>query len=302
MGMHYPRIRVQAPHSSLLFRDGLSLTFFMRRSHKEVAQQVKAALDIYLRTVGPTALGWYLDEEGEAQHLDETGWATIRRGLSDPSWAVIRLRDATAECRYRFEYYGKPLEEPSVADAPGAVCMVDFWLPTEYLEEHGPTRVRELALELAEPLPFCTGHAGLSFNGELDLMGAMRQVASYCFRFPGMDIPASSSLSWKIGTCVRGPHWLTFLGQPVLGQLNGVEGLRSLLPAPDTSVHAMSGGRALVTLGEWPKAGDIERGDTLPAYRELARILEPWFFYEADGGDPEFPPEAMRRWERRFLD
>ena len=95
MGMHYPRIRVQAPDSSLLFREGLTLTFFMRRSHQEVAQEVQAALDVYLRAIGRTALGWYLDEEGEAQHLDDTGWAKIRRDLSGPGWAVIRLRDAT---------------------------------------------------------------------------------------------------------------------------------------------------------------------------------------------------------------
>jgi hypothetical protein len=30
--------------------------------------------------------------------------------------------------------------------------------------------------------------------------------------------------------------------------------------------------------GEWPEAGDLEHGHTLPAYRELARVLEPWSY------------------------
>ncbi|MFY0576656.1 type VI immunity family protein [Cystobacter fuscus] len=35
-------------------------------------------------------------------------------------------------------------------------------------------------------------------------------------------------------------------------------------------------GRAVVALGPWPEAGDLRQGQTLPAYRELARVLEPW--------------------------
>ncbi|WP_414639288.1 type VI immunity family protein [Archangium sp.] len=109
---------------------------------------------------------------------------------------------------------------------------MSFWLPTEYLEEHGPGLTRELALELATPLPFCSGHAGLSFNCDTSLVGVEREVRKLCFRYPGMDIPDPSLLSYEIGTRVRGPGWLTFLGQPVLGELGGTAGLRSRLCHP----------------------------------------------------------------------
>jgi hypothetical protein len=79
-----------------------------------------------------------------------------------------------------------------------------------------------------------------------------------------------------------------------------VEALRSRLHSPGTTVQEWEGGRAVVRLGEWPEAGDTEQGHTLPAYRELARVLEPWL-YEGHGLSG-FPPEDMRRWERRFLD
>jgi len=34
--------------------------------------------------------------------------------------------------------------------------------------------------------------------------------------------------------------------------------------------------RAVITLGEWPDAGDTQQSRELPLQRELARVLEPW--------------------------
>mgnify|MGYP003577086934 CR=1 FL=1 len=67
-------------------------------------------------------------------------------------------------------------------------------------------------------------------------------------------------------------------------------------------MQAIGDDRASVILGQWPEAGNIERGDTLPAYRELARVMEPWLFHEPRGFMPCLRGEDMRRWGRRFLD
>jgi hypothetical protein len=64
----------------------------------------------------------------------------------------------------------------------------------------------------------------------------------------------------------------------------------------------LDGERAVVTLGPWPEAGDTEQSNTLPAYRELARVLEPWLYHDPPVQDDDFTPEDMLRWERRFLD
>jgi hypothetical protein len=158
-------------------------------------------------------------------------------------------------------------------------------------------------MELAAPLPFCSGHGGLSFNAEYALVGVRRQVARYWLRYPGIDVfDSPSDHSWDIGTRVRGPHWLNFLGQPVLRELGGADGLRARLRTPGTTVQEMEGDKVLITLGAWPEAGDTERGDTLPAYRELARVLEPWLFFDKDGRMLRQSEEDTRRWERRFLD
>jgi hypothetical protein len=94
---------------------------------------------------------------------------------------------------------------------------------------------------------------------------------------------------------------MNFLGQPVLGALGGAQGLRERLRSPGTTVQELEGDKVLVTLGEWPEAGDTECGDVLPAYRELARVLEPWL-YHPRGRMLHRSEEEKRRWERRFLD
>jgi Protein of unknown function (DUF3396) len=161
MSAHYPRIRIHAKNGYLLVREGLNLTFYIRRCHRDISREVTRSVEACLRAVGPNALGLYADEEGNWQLLDEAGWAVIHQELNDPQAAYVSLADASnTEQRYRFFYQGRDLDSPFLKRHPGAVSAVSFWLPTEYLEEHGPGRVRELAMELALPLPFCTGNTG----------------------------------------------------------------------------------------------------------------------------------------------
>jgi hypothetical protein len=274
----------------------------MCRPHEEIAPSVTRALEIYLEAVGPQALVYYLDYEGEAQPLDAIGWEWVRRNMSGPQVGSARLCDA-AEERYRFRYQGLDLRpEPDILRT-GPINFVFFWLPTEYLETHGPARVRELALTLASLLPYDSGHGGLSFNSSFVFAETAESIKKVCFRYPGIEIPMLGNLGSLLGTRVDGVHWLNFLGPVVLKSLGGVEALRAQLSCPGTTVQQLGDGRALVTLGEWPEAGDLEAGQDLPAYRELARVLEPCLFkLTGEYGDGKFSKEELRRWGRRFLD
>jgi Protein of unknown function (DUF3396) len=302
MSAHYPRIRVRTKRGFPI-REGLSISFYMHPD-PEAGQGVVRALDAYLRAVGTEALSRYVDEETEWQRLDATSWAHIRHelqrgwGLNTDLWGEPRPEE-----QYQFEYRGKRPELPVMPHNPGAMSAVSFRLPTEYMEEHGPGRVRELAMELASHLPFlCSGYAGLCFHCDTVLIHLLDEARELCFRHPGLDIPNEGWIAWNIGSRVRGPAWLTFLGQPLLGQLGGVPGLRSQLRSDSTTVQELEGDRAIVTLGSWPEAGDTQRGDVLPAYRELARILEPWTYFEDKSRLPAVSAEPLHRWERRFLD
>ncbi len=299
---HPPRIRIHARNGYLLIRDGLALTFFMRHSHATISQAVRQSLETYLRAVGPDALTLYADEEGFWQSLDAVGWDRIHGHMRHPQMAMIDLSGVTDNQRsYHFSYQGRELNGPFFKRHPGAVSAVSFWLPTEYMEAHGPGRVRDLAMELASGLPFCTGNAGLSFHCDTSLVGVQGEVHKLRFRYPGMDVPDIDWVSLHIGTQARGPSWLTFLGQPVLGELGGVSGLRAQLRHPETTAQEMEGDRAVVSLGDWPEAGDTEQGSVLPAYRELARVLEPWLYHEPQIHTVQSMADT-RRWERRFLD
>jgi hypothetical protein len=197
---------------------------------------------------------------------------------------------------YRFFYWARLPWRTRTRSVDEEASLVSFSWPTEYLEKHGPGRVRELAMALASLLPFSSGHAGLSFYFP-HLYGSSMGEA---LRYPGLDVNHDRR---ELGSRVDGVHWLNFLGQPVLGELGGAAGLRARLHSPGTTVQEMDGERAVVTLGQWPEAGDLTRGQDLPAYREFARVLEPWLYecpsyYDFD----DVSHEETLRWWRRFLD
>jgi hypothetical protein len=303
----YPRIRVRDSDGTLRIRDSLSFTFYMRQPHAQVAQKVLRTLESYQAAVGAKTLSLYTDQEGFWWPLNAAGWELTRQQFQGPDRAWVHLSSGL-EQGYHFDYIGKDIGHPHFARHPGVVSTVSFWLPTEYLEEHGPARVRELAMELAAPLPFCSGHAGLTFKTGLSLVGMMRESRELCFRYPGLDVPDLDHHSLNIGTRIGAVSWLTFLGQPVLGELGGVAGLRSRLLSPGTTVQEMEAERALITLGPRPEAGDTEEGRALLAYRELAGVLAPWLYFKAPPGNISFSElaardhEALIRWQRRFLD
>jgi hypothetical protein len=164
--------------------------------------------------------------------------------------------------------------------------------------------VRELVLDLASGLHFATGHAGLSFDSVIGDVFFTPRLRTEFLRHPGISLHHGSTPDW-MGTRVDGVHWLNFLGPPSLQELGGVSALRHRLHSPETTVQAIDGAWALVPLGNSPEAGDLARGDTLPAYRELGRVLEPWLDkpFEAPAFRVEgLTPEEALRWARRFLD
>lgn len=285
-----------------MVRDSLKIWFCLGRPAPKMEGTVLRALDTYLRAIGPQTLQWYLDLEGYWQPLDPQNWETIRSDLLEaPGSSVQLIDDPSGAAAFHFEYHVNRLDNPFTSKERILAAAVGFSLPTEFLEEHGPGRVQELTLELASLLPFQSGQAGLFFNAMLGHRETNEALSRLCLRYPGMDIGAVEFFA-GLDRQVRGPAWLTFLGQPVLGELGGVEGLRSRISSPTTSVQQLDGERAVITLGPWPEAGDTQAGRNLPEYRELARVLEPYRYHASGPWSPYFPEETWKRWERRFLD
>ena len=304
MRENIPIIRVRNDQGDLVVRDGVILCFFMRHSHVAVAPAVWRALQAYLRAIPPHALGWYVSPDGDMLPLDDQGWEHIRKKILERPWGIEWLAELSetpgGEGSYCFEYDGRKLDEPIFSRDQCATSAVSFSFPTEYLLEHGPTHLRALALELGRELPFSFGYASLAFVSSPGMWYSVRrQLLGLLARFRGLDLYHLGDTSRSIGTRARGAYWLTFLGQPLLGQLGGAEALRQQLSFPEVSFAPMDDERLLLRLGEWPDALDTEKGPVPPQYRDLARLLEPHFCEE--GGDwPPMTREFMHRWFRRL--
>lgn len=292
----HPKLQRYMTNGFLILRDGLVLTFFIRRPHQEISAAVLRALDLYRDAVGPEKLGWYTHADGELHPLDSEGWTFIQGKLrSENGWPVELWESDEQVGGYRFEYRARLPALGSNLHSPDATCAAAFWLPTEYLEERGSARVKELAVALARELPLSTGYASLAFNTLSDELGVDQMLHELAFRYPGLDI-LDMRITQRIGARPKGAYWLNFYGQPLLEKLGGASGLRERLALPGVSLQELEADKVMVALGEWPEV----EGEMRP-YRQLARVLEPHLYQETVRW-PGFPPEELRRWERRFLD
>ncbi|RKH69889.1 DUF3396 domain-containing protein [Corallococcus aberystwythensis] len=303
MSMSLPPVEVVAGHGSVIMKAGFSICFYMRRSHRELAPLISQALRTYLHAVGRQALTWYPDLEGEWRELDDSALESAHRDLLTHQAPLIQLRDSYGSLvDYQFLYRGVDLDSPESLRAPGLhTCAVSFWLPAHLLQSQGSGPLRELALSLAKLLPFNSGHAGPSFHAWLGMEDLMQHMFQLGLRHPGMDVPDEHNNAYSVGEKIQGIHWMNFLGPPVLEALGGLSALAARLQTPGTTVQALGEDRAVVTLGSEPDAGDTDEGRVLPAHRELARILEPWFAAR-EVSRRYRDNDALRRWERRFLD
>jgi hypothetical protein len=317
MTSHHPRVRTPAA------RDCLRILFFIPSDHFDIAAGVSHALDSYLRAVEghPSALSEYTCCDWEPRKLGDRGWELIRQALAPaerrffddyaPHEALYPEKEGAEpyfvlsgeqDSDYCFDYHARlPWRETP----PHSVSVLRVTLPMEYLEEHGAGQVRELALDMASRLPFASGHAGLALDIAYDRWERLDSLRPLLFRHPGFDIRDATHHD-SLGTRVDGVHRLNFLGPPVLAALGGAAGLRARLQVPSITVQEVGSERVVVTLGLEPEAGDLTQARTLPAYRELARVLEPWqepfpwgFLRRQNRTRDE---EDLRRWWRRFLD
>ncbi|RKH45222.1 type VI immunity family protein [Corallococcus llansteffanensis] len=297
-----PSIRVIARTGFVCLKEGLSICFYVRHSHEDMASVMLQALELYLKAIGRQALTYSPDDEGYWQRLDVPAMEYTQKQLQR-GYTHVLLKDSIGDIGdYQFQYQDVDLESPVNIYGPSErlAYAFSFRFPASRLQSQGIGPFRDLALALAKLLPFSSGHAGPSFHAWAmeDLTQQMFQLG---LRYPGMDIPDEHNNAYTVGDQLDGVHWMNFIGQPVLGAVGGTEALRARLTHPGTSVESLGEDRALITLGAEPDAGDTAEGRGLPAYRELARVLEPWLT-SREAARPYRENEALLRWERRFLE
>ncbi|RKG79582.1 DUF3396 domain-containing protein [Corallococcus exercitus] len=303
MKQAFPLIRLRDRGGWLAGRDGIVVSFFIHRDHTEIAPAIWRAVQAYHHAIPSGSLNWYTSDDGDMVPLDNAGWEHNHKEVIDcleGGGRTVELRESPSETGgYHVEYYGRLLNS-LFHDAP--VTTLAFTFPTEYLVEHGVARLRCLVLELARELPFNFGYASFALvstqgswaAGDWDITEALLA------RYPGLDAPHALRFSSILGTRALGPYWLTFLGQPLLGQMGGIDALRSALPFPEVSLLPMEGDRLVVTLDDWPDPIDTQTKAIPPQYRALARLMEP-FLFQYEGDELPLYKSDTNRWIRRFL-
>lgn len=301
--MHYPNLVSYHRRGGVCAADALVMSFYMRQPNERIAPSVIRAMELFRERIRPHALAWIDIGEGQAEPLRDVTWERIRKRTLEPEpdhGVVIEMMDDPRRfAGFCANYLGLdviPLPHPFRKDD---VSVLYFRMPTTFLVERGPRYVHALALELAAELPFNSGYADFALC--VDDMEDATALSLVHPRYPGVHVTRDHGNIQHINTWVDGVHWMNFLGQPVLGKLGGIAGLREHLDLPGISLHEMSGERVLITLGDAPETGDLEAGQSLPLHRALARLLEPHLYHWKPmfGGSA---PEALTRWERRFLD
>ncbi|ATB26957.1 type VI immunity family protein [Melittangium boletus] len=323
------------PQRQVIAREVFRVAFYMPHDHPTLASGVSHALDIYMHAVGqgPKTINSVHYNHHEGSQLTTETWR-LARGLLENTehWSFPEDYDNSEQAQiekrgfergllltggssdrngYEFEYRARIPWRPAPDEM--IVSLLTATLPFEYLEEHGPARVRQLALDMASKLLFASGHAGLAIHVYRNLRLTDNDYRAEVLRYPGIDLRAAWHHEKWMGLQVDGVHWLNFLGPPLLTQLGGANTLRSRLHSAETTLREITEERIMVSLGEKPETGDLLKGDTLPAYREFARVMEPWFepiFLKqtlASEDEPRytalrFTENEARRWWSRFLD
>lgn len=347
MAGHYPRLRLRGvpevrvlrpgghPRQQVLAREVFRFIFYMPHDHPDIALGVSHAIDRYMLAVSevPGAITHAHINHSEGAPLKAARWSEVRRVLSDtrrlslPDDFSERAQDEMEKRGfklgilfvggighrngYELEYQARIPWRPEPEQT--FMSRLTATLPIEYIEEQGPARVHQLALDMAAKLLFASGHAGLALRLYWWLPRVYDAFRLEALRYPGIDLREAWGHEDEVGLRLDGVHWLNFMGPPILSRLGGAMALGSRLRLGGTTVMQLDEERAVVSLGERPDAGDLKNGRALPSYREFARVVEPWLEplflqpCEAPGGEPRHTSLLLtegeaRRWWRRFLD
>ncbi len=281
-------------------RDCLVIHFFLDRSHAAMRPALLHAIEMIIQFVGSSSIKWYLDEEGEPQPFDQDEWSRLRdeRFSPDASEGGLRLLGSEDDiASFYFKYWGWELPRSKL---PGWRNLLQIRLPREFVQG----RVQEAAAfaqQLGASLPFSSGYV----SSALALLSRQRVYWGRGLRYPGIDLLNPETACTEIAEHIPGVYWLTFLGPCSLEALGGIAALGSQLPMGVT-LSPMQGHGAVLQIGAEPQSGDINRGDNLPLYRAVARVLAPQLYFAtrahllSEGTNPDL--DATLNWQQRFLD
>ena len=265
----------------------------------------------FLAACPPDTLRWYATENMTRHKVVTPRALDMLRGWLKPGAPArpvtnIHLKDGAHlddAGEYSFWVHGA---EPGAQGHGVYANMIRCAFPGRWAVEH-PDRLLAFTAEACAQFPVQSGHAGLVLETNR-YAETFSETAAWrlSMQHPGLDIsnPIRDSMALQ-RDAIKGVNWLTILGSDFAGRLGGASALRQQLP-DSVVMHTLSD-VIILQAGPAPRWGHVNRGDALPEYRAVYKVVAPlqesalnrYTSFSMLGADRWEKTEA---WFRRFAD
>ena len=278
----------------MVFHEGDSLA---------VRERAWKVIDLFIETVGAEKLAiWWgmapvamASEKGKARmekHKPSTlnnpkGFAMmfdLASGNPKPpdDW-VENAQDFRLYCRINNDeglWMKDRYQSPGIGPA---MCFIRMAFPIWWILDQPPERnvgkITTQLVELMQPFWAIAGWGVMPAVEErnIDPDGKGQQVLHhYLQRFPGLNALGSLALmSHDFNKAMYSINWLSFVSDDLLEKLGGREAVRRQVQASQYLSAGDVGNCLGIRAGDFPGLGDMDKGLTLPAFGEAARLLKP---------------------------
>jgi hypothetical protein len=155
-------------------------------------------------------------------------------------------------------------------------------------------------------LPIWWGTAGWFFHHTGGRStAAYAQIAARAKRYQGVQIQDLTALQWDSLNGMPGVNWLNLIGEGFAATRDmDLNVVASKIASPKRNVfHRKGNFGVVVAAGSKPLMGDVNRGEDMAAYSEVANLLSPLLLAEHTPLSGPFErPEVMSDWLGRFSD
>ena len=255
------------------------ITFYSVPPLSKMGKEVLEIFDKFLKLVPAENLKFY-STENMTKHkpANERTLAMLKTwlkpGAPPREYVCVDLKDGAKyndTPKRKFEVYGT---EPSAKDFHKKhASTVSMTFPPEWGWER-TDEMLGLVREVADLLPFQSGHAGFVFEvSPYQERIADTHAYATSMRHRGVDIDNTIRNRITVKDDGVRMNWLTLLSPARVEEAGGEKSLRKALPSPVELIPLKKG--LMIKAGPRPELGDTNRREFLPAYQAVFAALKP---------------------------
>lgn len=285
------------------------ITLYTDTLFSEIPEVILYCYDKYLNLCSKENLKFYATENMK-RHKPVTDrvfgmlqtW--MKPGAPPREYISLVLKDGSVyqdAPKYKFDITGNEKESTGFAIKNANLISFSF-PPSRGVDE--PEKMLDFVRDLCDRFPFQSGHAGFSFECcKYEEETSQTYAWQKSMHHPGIDVSRIPEDNKSTGQdALKTVNWLTLLNMDFIGKLGGIEAVKSQLSEKVDLIKVQNG--YILKSGRYPAIGDRNRGDSLPLYQSVYRLVEPLVEIACDRSmafdlDGDFV-EKTEQWYRRF--